>query len=222
MANSDFIPTNDAVLKQFSDNLSATIGVVAGGEGSLGDQNAALNAKAITFQQALIASENGKTTQRSLVTTKNTARAALVENLRTVARLAKADPAVSPAVLADAGITVDRPRTTAVPAPTSRPVLTVDHSQRLKHVVSFRDENGGSSKAKPVGALGCKIFRKIGTVAPTSANDCTFLGMDSASPFDAMFDAGDAGKSAFYIGVWTARSGADSPESAVVSATIVG
>lgn len=60
------------------------------------------------------------------------------------------------------GITVRDTTPTPAPAPTTRPVVTVDSGQRLLQVIHFSDEVSPTRKAKPKGAMGAEVWVKVG------------------------------------------------------------
>ena len=103
---------------------------------------------------------------------------------------------------------------------TSRPVATVDTSQRLRHIISFVDELTQTSRAKPAGMVGCEIWVKIGGSAPADPSELTYLATDTRSPYVAEFDGADAGKTAYYMLRWVNTRGERGPWSQTISGTI--
>lgn len=118
-------------------------------------------------------------------------------------------------------ITVRDTEKTPAAVPTSRPVLTVDFSQRLQHTIHFVDENSvGGSKAKPDGVRSCDIYLYVGTTAPAGPNDFDYVTSDTRTPYPLTFDQADGAKNAYYIGRWVNTRGEHGPWSEVVHATI--
>jgi hypothetical protein len=111
---------------------------------------------------------------------------------------------------------------TSVGPPTSRPVLTIDTSQRLRHTVSFTDEATPGRRAKPAGVFGCELWHKIGGTAPLDQKECLPLGTDTASPYLAEYDGTEAGKTIYYMGRWVSTRGEYGPWSTVTTATVTG
>lgn len=118
------------------------------------------------------------------------------------------------------GITVRATTRTAVGPPTTKPVATIDTSQRLRHTISFFDELTPDSRAKPDGVQGCEIWTKIGNSAPAGPDDVKYLALDTRTPYLTEFDAADAGKTAYYMLRWVSTRGEPGPWSQTVSATI--
>ena len=117
-------------------------------------------------------------------------------------------------------ITVRSTSRTAVAAPTSRPVGTIDTSQRLRHTINFVDELTPTSRAKPDGVQGCEIWMKVGDPAPAGPKDVHYLALDTRTPYTVEFEAGDAGKTAYYMLRWISTRAEPGPWSATVSGTI--
>ena len=217
----DYIPASDADLLQFTNNFQSTLAsieeVVLQTEGPAGEVGELKNA----FATALTNHVNAQTAAQAATQTKNQARADLVEKLRAVTRRVQASGHVTDAHRADLGITIAASNQTSVGAPTTRPVLSVNTSQRLQHIVNFQDETTPTSRAKPAGVLGCEIFVFVGTQPPASVDQYRFLTVDTATPHIVNFSENDGGKTAYYIARWTNRAGDKGSWSAVSSATIV-
>jgi len=57
------------------------------------------------------------------------------------------------------GITVPDREGTPEGPPKTRPVVSVDTSQRLQHTIAFADESTPTRKAKPAGVMGAEAIR---------------------------------------------------------------
>ena len=105
----------------------------------------------------------------------------------------------------------------------TRPVGIVDTSQRLRHEIRFTDESTPTSRAKPKGIMGCEIWVKVtaaGQAPPASADELSFVTLDTASPYTAEYDGADGGMTAHYMLRWVRKNGDKGPWSETVSATI--
>jgi hypothetical protein len=151
---------------------------------------------------------------------KDAARDAIEAALRPLVNQIQATPGVTDAQRQALGITVRASARTAVGAPTTRPVVTVDTSQRLQHTISFVDELTPTSRAKPDGVAGCEIWMKIGDAPPADPSELRFLATDTRTPYVAEFDGVDAGKTAYYMLRWVNTRGDRGPWSQTVSGTI--
>ena len=108
------------------------------------------------------------------------------------------------------------------PMPTTSPVGQVDFSLRLHHLVSFVDSTTPSRKAKPEGTHGCEIWTKVDGAAPAKANEFTYLGTATRSPYKVAFDGDQQGKIAYYMLRWVNMREEHGPWSSVISATVAG
>ncbi len=136
-----------------------------------------------------------------------------------VARL-QASPDVDDAERAALGITVPDKISTRAEIPATRPVVSVDTSQRLQHTVSFADEATPTRKAKPAGVMGAEIWVKIGDPPPLDPNELKFLATDTRTPYVATYPGADANKTAHYMLRWINTRGEKGPWSETASATI--
>lgn len=153
---------------------------------------------------------------------KDGARASFVTLIRSVVGQIQANPAVTDTQRAAMQITVPSGSHTPAPVPTTRPVGTLDISQRLVHKVDFRDEATPTSRAKPAGVSACELFLFIGTTAPTGPSAMHLQAVDRSTPYLMEFESADAGKTAWWALRWVNTRGEHGPWSATVSGTIPG
>lgn len=155
---------------------------------------------------------------------KDDSRNELESLIRALVKRLQASSAVDDAERAALGITVrDTIRTTAVGGISTRPIGAVDTSQRLRHEIRFSDEATPTRRAKPAGVMGCEIWVKVtvaGEAAPASADELSFITLDTASPYITEFDGSDGGKTAHYMLRWVKSGGDKGPWSETISATI--
>lgn len=172
-----------------------------------------------TTYTAHIAAQNAAETAAQA---KRDGRAAYVTSIRALVARLQSSPAVSDPERAALGITVPDRVPTPVGPPTTRPVLQVDTSQRLKITVAFADEGTPTSEAKPTGVIGCEVWVKVGGTPPTDLDDCSFLATDTRTPYTANFDGAQSNQTAHFIGVWVNSKAERGPLSQTVSATVPG
>ena len=153
---------------------------------------------------------------------KDDRRATLETALRALVRRLQASPQVSDDERAALGLTVRDGTMTPAAAAATRPVGIVSTAQRLRHEIRFFDEATPTRKAKPEGVMGCEIWVKVGTTPPADPSECTFLALDTASPYTAEYPGSDAGKCAYYLLRWVTTRGEKGPWSETVAATIAG
>jgi hypothetical protein len=157
----------------------------------------------------------------ALQTKKNT-RNTYESSLRSLVRRIQGLPTLTDAQRAEMGLSLRETPRTVTGVPATRPVATVDTSQRLRHTIGFTDETTPSSKAKPDGVMGCEIWVKVGDPAPADPDQLQFLGTDTRTPYVAEYSGEEAGKVAHYMLRWVNTKGEQGPWSQTVSATITG
>lgn len=150
---------------------------------------------------------------------KDAARAALEKEVRPITNFVQGYPDTTNADRAEIGITVRDTARSAVPPPTSAPVVRVESGQRLMHRLRLVDESTPTRRARPKGVLGAEVWVKL--VAPPTADapagstpgaspgdpardpsSFTFLTMTTKPSFRAEFKAGEGGKAAVYMARW--------------------
>jgi hypothetical protein len=108
----------------------------------------------------------------------------------------------------------------SAPPTATTPVADVDTRERMRHTINFMDMADPSNKRKPRGTVGCEIWVKIDGPPPGSEKDCTFLALDTQSPYVAEYAPTDANKTAHYMLRWQLRDGTKLGWGDTVSATI--
>jgi hypothetical protein len=155
-------------------------------------------------------------TARAKTINKDQKRDALDALIKQAIALTKAN-SVTDASFAALGVpsavTVDTPSATV-------PVGKVDTSERLRHTVNFTDAASPAIKRRPRGVIGCEIWVKIDGPPPGDEKDCTFLALDTATPYVAEYTPEQAGKTAHYLLRWQLRDGSRTAFGETVSATI--
>lgn len=216
----DYIPGSDGAFDTWQDVFVAyaTANVVALGIDPV-DAATLVTARA-DWASALTAHGTAQASAQSARQSKDDARNGLETLVRSLVRQMQSNPAVTDIQREAMGITVYDATRTAAPSPTTRPVVTVDSAQRLRHVIAFADEATPTKKAKPAGVMGAELWVKIGDPAPTTPSELSFLSVDTRTPYTADFDGADGGKTAHYMLRWTNTRGEKGPWSETASATI--
>ena len=169
-----------------------------------------------TFETDLGAHVAAQAAAKAATQTKEGSRDALevaIRNFRNVAKAANTPEAN----MAELGIPSS---SIAAPPTATQPAAQVDTSERMRHTISWSDAAANGNKKRPRGAMGAEIWVKVDGPPPGSEKDCTFLTLDSATPYLAEYDAADAGKTAHYMIRWRMRDGSLGSWGETVSATI--
>jgi hypothetical protein len=220
----DYIPAADLQFDQWQLNFTTylqanlgDLGLVAGDVTGLTDLRSAWN-------NALVNHNTGLAAARSARQAKDDARKVYEVALRTLVRRLQASAEVSDEERRLLGITVadDTPTAIGPGAAATRPLASVDTSERLRHTIEFRDEGSPTRRAKPAGVMGCEIWVKIGDPAPTDGSQCQMLALDTSTPYVIDYEGDKAGQKAHYMLRWVTTRGDRGPWSETVSATIGG
>ena len=187
-----------------------------GSYGLTAAQVAPLDAIRTSFETGFNEHMDAQATAKAKTMAKNDLRSQLEATMRELRNKAKASN-TDESAMADLGI----PLGGGTPPPTATvPVGEVDTSDRMRHTIKFYDKNANGNKRRPRGAVGCEIWVKVGDPVPASEKDCTFLSLDTQSPYVAEYLATDANKTAHYMLRWQMRDGSKSAWAETVSATI--
>ena len=135
-----------------------------------------------------------------------------------VARI-QADPTVTDDTRRAAGLPVRRKTRTRAQVPDTRPLAEIQVSQRLQHLIHFRNQ-GSTSRGKPPGVRACEIWCVLGPAATLA--DARYLATVTASPCLHTYPPADAGKPAHYFLRWVNPRNQPGPWSETVTATIPG
>ena len=216
----DYIPAADAQFHAWQNNFIVYVNAHLIDLGLDAADVVDLNANAATWTTDYPAHTAAQTAARGAREAKDHARDAFQDTIRPLVRRLQASPDVDDAERAAMGITVPDREGAPEGPPKSRPVVTVDTSQRLQHTIAFADEATPTRKAKPAGVLGAEIWVKIGDPPPTDPKELSFLSTDTRTPYVAHFNGDTAGQTAHYMLRWVNTTGEKGPWSETASATI--
>jgi len=220
----DYIPRSDTEFQAWVENFVSYAGAHLVDLGIGPPDMISIAAGRADFDAKMSANFTAQQAAQSARQAKDASREQLESLIRQLVRQLQASGDVDNSERAALGITVpDTIRTTAAGAISTRPIGAVDTSQRLRHEIRFTDEATPTSRAKPAGVMGCEVWVKVaavGEAAPSSADELSFLSMDTASPYIIVYDGKDGGKTAHYMLRWVKTNGEKGPWSETISATI--
>jgi len=220
----DYIPGSDTEFQAWAANFTAYALAHLAELGIVLTDVAPITAARADFNTKMADNVAAQQAAQSARQAKDDSRDALESKIRELVRRLQASSDVNDAERAALGITVrDTTRTTATGGISTRPIGAVDTSQRLRHEIRFTDEATPTSRAKPAGIMGCEIWVKVsaaGEGPPASADELSFISMDTASPYVVEYDGKDGGKTAHYMLRWVKSGGEKGPWSETISATI--
>ena len=178
----DYIPSSDADFDAWTRNFVDNVVANAAALGLSPAQVTSLQSGQADWGVKYPASNAAQAAVNSAVQAKNDSRSGYEGMIRALANIMQSSPQVTDAQRQSLGLNVRSTTRTAAAAPTSRPVATIDTSQRLRHTINFVDELTPTSRAKPDGAQGCEIWMKVGDPAPAGPKDVHYLALDTRTP----------------------------------------
>ena len=216
----DYIPAPDGDFNTFAQNFASYVTTNLLDLGLVAGDIAAMAAANGNWVVSFPANSTAQTAAQAARQTKDDARATLETAIRALVRQLQASPDVDDTERAAMGITVPDTTATAAVLPATRPLLIVDTSQRLRHIIAFVDEATPTKKAKPPGVMGAEIWVKIGDPAPSDPSELSFVAIDTRTPYTTDYVGADANKTAHYMARWTNTKGEKGPWSETASATV--
>jgi len=216
----DYIPGGDAEFSAWQANFVTYANANLAALGLVAADLTPIIAAQPAWTGSLTAHVAAQANAQSKRAAKDGSRTTLETLIRALVRRLQASPAVNDAERQSLGINVRDTTPTTAGAPSSRPVVKVDSSQRLRHVIAFADEATPTRTAKPAGVMGAEIWVKIGDPVPTDPGQLIFLALDSRTPYTADYVGADGGKTAHYMLRWVSTNGDKGPWSETASATI--
>jgi hypothetical protein len=217
----DYIPPSDGAFDAWQDNFVTYVSANAAALGlNPGVDIPPLSSASLDWGAAYPANVAAQQAAQSARQTKDAARTDLIALVRPLVRRMQADPVVKDSDKAAMGITVPDTTPTDVVPPITRPVVSVDTSQRLRHTIHFADEATPTSKAKPPGVRGAQIWMKVGDPPPGDPGELVYVATDTRTPHTIDFAGADALKNAHYMVRWENTRGEVGPWSETATATI--
>lgn len=215
----DWIPAEEGAFDNLAEQFTNAIATAPTAYGLVAADGTALSEALYAYTTAENEEHKALAFWKARLADKEATRAALTALMREDGGRIQANSKVTDANRELAGLPIHKTTRTPVPPPTTVPVLMINASRRLEHVIAWRDVSTPTTKARPKGAAGLELFIKIGT-APAGLEDCRSLGVITRSPNLEEFETADGGKVAYYIGRWVSTTGAHGPTSEIASATI--
>lgn len=219
----DYLPSRDADLDSWAVNYSTRITATPVAYGLIAGDATALATLVSGFTAALILATNPATRTAGTVAAKDTARAVLVADIRSLARRIQAYPAVTPAQKADLGLPIHDAVPSPTPPPFTKPLLALVGNTDRTHTIRLVDETTPTRRARPTGTSGAEVYSYVAAAAeppPGDLEQWRFEGLATKGEFDVDYNAGDVGKTAYIRAVWYNRKGETGPASNPITGTI--
>jgi hypothetical protein len=171
-----FFPQREADLVTFAANFDAKITANPTSYGLTADQATAFNTLYTAFRTAYQLANNPDTRSPSNIVAKDTAKEAMIENIRQLARIVQAVPDIKPSQLRELGLTVRDPEPTPVPVPDDPPVIDIIAVEGRTVHIRLHDINASTKRGKPAGVYGATVLSYVGDTPPDDLSSWKFEG----------------------------------------------
>jgi len=218
----NYLPTRESDLKNFALNFATRVVAEPANYGLTGNDATAINTVVQNFVTRYDLTTQPATRTKPVLMAKNAAKEVLLLQLRRYGMVIKSNLGLNDSAKAELGLNVPAAERVPVTAPTSHPIITVVASGTRQHELRFSDDASPESWAKPAGARGLQLFRKLGDTPPESALICEFVAFVTRSSLILDYQLADEGKRAWYIARWQTATGLMGPWSVLTNRLIGG
>ena len=208
----------DADLIVIAQNVINAMAAVPGNFASTAAVVAALDNLTQLFSTNVDEQATAQALAKSRTTLKNEARVDLEAAIRSVVNVAKAAN-IAQYLIDSLNVPVSSGK---APPTATYPAGRIDTGERLRHTISWTDNATPGNKRKPIGAMGAEIWLKLDGPPPVDEKQCTFLTLDSKTPYLSEYSGTDAGKMAHYMMRWRMADNSVTAWGETLSATITG
>jgi hypothetical protein len=223
MASNSFLPAGDEELDVWSGNFSGLITAAPTTYGLVAADATALAALVTAYSTALEIALEPTTRTPVTVATKDTARAALVADIRSLARRIQANPAVTVAQKTALGLTIVDHVHSPTPPPATKPVASMVELDGRAHLIRLVDEATPTRRARPLGTAGAEVYSFVaqnGETPPGDLEQWRHEGLATRSEFTVNYEQADIGKLAHIRAQWINRKGQRGPVSDPITGTV--
>jgi hypothetical protein len=218
----DYLPTREAELLPYSQNYSATLTASPATYGVLPADATALSSLVTGFANAYTEASDPNTRTKPKIVAKDLAKAQLIASLRSLSQRIQNNPAVSAEKKSELGLPIWDREPSTVPAPSTRPVISLVAAAGNLQLLRVVDETTPTSKAKPEGVAGVEIYAWIGETPPAELSQWQSKGLFTRSSFEISYTSEDAAKQATLMARWYNAKGEYGPVSEPITALVAG
>lgn len=209
-------PDKDFDLSNWSGNFSTRLTATPTAYGSDAATATAYAGLHADFEARLLTATTPATRTQAAVDAKNVSKKALVAKARQVIRTINGYAPLTSTQRVELGLNPRDAVPTPVPAPVTRPMLSVDPDGTLRIV----DETMPDSKAKPAGVAGALVFIKIDGEAPASVDEAKFAILATRFRSQIPLPEGSSKKTLWVLARWYNPRGELGPVSTLASTAI--
>jgi hypothetical protein len=204
-ATTDYLPTREADLLQWSANFDARITAGAASYGLTPAQATVYNGLHSAFQQAWQKANENLTRTPAAIQTKKDAKKALISGeggIRELAGIVQEYPGTTDTERVELGLTV-RAEPSPIPVPQEMPGLDIVSVTGRTVKIRIHDASSPSSRAKPDGVLGAGVYSFVGATPAESLDDWTYEGSTTKNIINIEFPASvPAGSKVWLSAYW--------------------
>lgn len=199
----DFLPSREGDLVTWLNNFQAKINSAPTSYGLTAAMATANGTLTTSFINSLNIARAEATRSPMNITLKNTAKRAVIDNVRMLARLVQGTPTVTPAQKQDLGLNPRDVIPSPIPAPGSAPQLTIVSVNGHLVRVRLSDPANPSRRGIPDGINGAIVMSYVGETAPTDPSLYKMEGPVSRTTVDVLFpNTLAAGTTVWLTAVW--------------------
>ena len=218
----NFIPSREASLVAWSNNLSSLISATPTAFGLTAAQATAYATLNTAFDTAYNTIKNNTTRSPANIIAKNQAKKNLIASARQLAGVIQKYPAITNAQRSALGLTVPN-MPSPIPPPGTAPALEIGVVSGFAVNVKLHDSASGSKRGKPAGVSGASIFSYVGAVPPADISAWKFEGNTSKTAVQVQFpNTTAAGATVWLTAFWFNPRKQSGPACAPVSTNVQG
>lgn len=226
MPAAPYIPAKDADFDTWLNNFSTLLTAAPITYGLTAPDAVIVAAQYTAWHPAYLAAIDPSTRTPVTVAAKDSARVTAEQIVRPYAQQIAKNAAVAPGDKVAIGVNLPNTTPVPIPPPLTFPQMSLRSAEPFVHILQWQDSGLGTGKAKPFGAIGCELWRSVGTVPATDPAQASYYATFTKSPLRSTFDAAQVGKICTYFARWVTRSGAGGvaytgPWSAPLTATVM-
>lgn len=216
----DWVPAKDEDLDAFCITFDTLITASPGTYALQASDATGFHTNRLAFTNALLLLNDPATNTKPNVEAKDAAKANLKTNLRTLAGLVQASPAVTNESRLALGLPVHTDTPAPIPPPGTFPLLAITKAGVLTHTLQYSDQDTPDSARKPAGAIGMELRVEVSATAIVDQEEIEYFGLATRNPVLIEYGADDKGKQAYICGRWINAKGEKGPWSLISNYTV--
>lgn len=214
---SGYIPQKDSLLVGWLDNFRDLIVAAPATYGLLAADGTTIASYVDAFDDAYALVTAPETKTKTTVASKDGAKAAALDIVRTYAQLIRRNVGVSNEDKTALGLTIPDVNPTPIPAPATQPVLSIQGATPGVLTIRYADNMTPDKRSKPFGAIGLQLWGKASATPIVDPAALEFQDFVTRQPFDLDVSDETPGQIMYLAGRWQTRTGLVGAWSGIVS-----